>query len=90
MWTNYIIFKKFENFDKKYFKKKNCEGKQDYYRLLQLLYFKLWNLQNNIVSWHYNVDLAMVLQYIRFQAKITRNYEDFNLKISLIRTPNWL
>jgi hypothetical protein len=55
-----------------------------------LLYFKMWNLQNNIVSTHYNVDLAMVLQYTRFQATITRNYENFNLKISLIRTPIWL
>jgi len=27
----------------------------------RLLYFKMWNLQNNIVSPHYNVDLAMVL-----------------------------
>jgi len=56
----------------------------------RLLYFKMCNLQNNIVSPHYNVDLAMVLQYTRFQATITRNYQDFNFKISLIRTPIWL
>jgi hypothetical protein len=50
----------------------------------------MWNLQNSIVSPHYKVDLAMVLQYTRFQATITRNYQEFNFKISLIRTPIWL
>ncbi len=62
----------------------------EYYSFFRLLYFKMWNVPNNIVSPHYNVDLAMVLQYIRFQATITTNYENFNLKISLIRTPIWL
>jgi hypothetical protein len=79
MWTNYIIFKKFEIFEycfskKKIFVKENNE----YYSFFRLLYFKMWNVQINIVSPHYNVDLAMVLQYIRFQVTITRNYEDFN------------
>ncbi len=50
----------------------------------------MWNLQNNIVNPHYNVDLAIILQYIRFQDTITRNYKDFNLKFSLIRIPIWV
>jgi len=59
----------------------------EYYIFYRLLYFKMWNVQNNIVTPHYNVDLAMVLQYIRSQVTITKNYEDFNFLNSLIRTP---
>jgi hypothetical protein len=80
----------------KFSKKKNSKNKilwkktRNIIACFRLLYFRMWNLQNNIVSPHYNVDLAMVLQYTRFQATITRNYQDFNFKISLIRTPIWL
>jgi hypothetical protein len=54
---------------KKTFQTNICEGKQEYYCLLWFLYFKLWNLQNNIISRHYNVDLAMVHNILGFKLK---------------------
>jgi hypothetical protein len=70
---------KFSNF---FFPKKNILWKKtgNIISFFRLLYFKMWNLQNNIVRPQYNVDLSMVLQYTRFQTTITRNYQDFNLK----------